>query len=165
MASNHTESWYSSLLGIAENFRTSNPPNIKLCIHCLQSIFNFKPPPRIEARTHLQIATVMVNHTKNISLAEKHLEKAVSISSLIFTNTSVFCLKLVRYLLHASVNVMSFCFSVDYGAICILYWVPVCWLLQARFPQNHSYSCSGTMKIFLHNSYFFSSPKIATRSD
>ena len=78
MASNHSESWYSSLLGIAENFRTSNPPNIKLCIHCLQSIFNFKPPPRIEARTHLQIATVMVNHTKNIQLTEKHLEKAVS---------------------------------------------------------------------------------------
>ena len=78
MASNHTESWYSSLLGIAENFRTSNPPNIKLCIHCLQSIFNFKPPPRIEARTHLQIATVMVTHTKNITLAEKHLEKSVS---------------------------------------------------------------------------------------
>ena len=75
----HQDSWYISLLGLAESFRTSNPPNIKLCIHCLQTIFNFKPPPRIEARTHLQLGIVLFTHTKNIDLAREHLEKAVNI--------------------------------------------------------------------------------------
>ncbi len=73
-----SESWYASLLGLAEHFRTSNPPNIRLCIHCLQSIFTFKPPPRLEARTHLQLGSVMFAHTKNTDQAMSHLEKAVS---------------------------------------------------------------------------------------
>ncbi|XP_064607711.1 MAU2 chromatid cohesion factor homolog [Liolophura sinensis] len=73
--------WYISLLGLAESFRTSNPPNIRLCVHCLQSIFNFKPPPRIEARTHLQLGNILLSHTKNLDLARQHLEKAWNISS------------------------------------------------------------------------------------
>ncbi|KAK7115368.1 MAU2 chromatid cohesion factor homolog isoform X2 [Littorina saxatilis] len=80
------EPWYISLLGLAENFRTSNPPNIRLCIHCLQSIFNFSPPPHIEARTHLQLGNILMTHTKNIDLARSHLEKAWTIPSAI-TNT------------------------------------------------------------------------------
>eukprot|EP00918_Siedleckia_nematoides_P020020 GHVU01042675.1.p1 GENE.GHVU01042675.1~~GHVU01042675.1.p1 ORF type:complete len:604 (+),score=53.86 GHVU01042675.1:25-1812(+) len=76
MASNHPESWYISLLGLAESFRTSNPPNIRLCVHCLQSIFKAKPPPRIEARTHLQLGGVLFSHTKNIDLSRTHVEKA-----------------------------------------------------------------------------------------
>lgn len=75
------EPWYISLLGLAENFRTSNPPNIRLCIHCLQSIFNFSPPPHIEARTHLQLGNILMTHTKNIDLARSHLEKAVGLTS------------------------------------------------------------------------------------
>lgn len=71
--------WYISLLGLAESFRTSNPPNIRLCVHCLQSIFNFKPPPRIEARTHLQLGNILLSHTKNLDLARQHLEKAVGL--------------------------------------------------------------------------------------
>jgi MAternally-affected-uncoordination protein len=71
--------WYSSLLGLAENFRTSNPPNIRLCVHCLQSIFSFSPPPQIEARTHLQLGNILMTHTKNIDLAKTHLEKAVGL--------------------------------------------------------------------------------------
>ncbi|XP_014777387.1 MAU2 chromatid cohesion factor homolog [Octopus bimaculoides] len=74
------EPWYVSLLGLAETFRTSNPPNIRLCIHCLQSIFNFKPPPRIESRTHLQLGNILLAHTKNIDLAQTHLEKAWTLS-------------------------------------------------------------------------------------
>ncbi|CAH1797221.1 unnamed protein product [Owenia fusiformis] len=76
MAAVHQDSWYLSLLGLAESFRTSNPPNIKMCIHCLKTIFNFKPPPRIEARTHLQLGTILLRHTKNFDLARQHLEKA-----------------------------------------------------------------------------------------
>ncbi|KAJ8303992.1 hypothetical protein KUTeg_017575 [Tegillarca granosa] len=74
------EPWYVSLLGLAENFRTSNPPNIRLCIHCLQAILTCKPVPRIEARTHLQLGNILLTHTKNIDLARSHLEKAWSMS-------------------------------------------------------------------------------------
>ncbi|KAK3601195.1 hypothetical protein CHS0354_004395 [Potamilus streckersoni] len=76
-----SDSWYASLLGLAESFRISNPPNIRLCIHCLQSIFSFKPPPKIEARTHLQLGNILMTHTKNLDLAKTHLEKAWELSA------------------------------------------------------------------------------------
>lgn len=73
------DSWYLSLLGIAEYFRTSSPPNIKCCIQSLQAVFNFKPlPPKVEARTHLQLGNILVTHTNNVDLARNHLEQAVS---------------------------------------------------------------------------------------
>lgn len=71
------DAWYLSLLGLAEHFRTSSPPMIKLCVQCLQAVFNFKPPPRVEARTHLQLGNVLLTHTKNIDLAKTHLDQAV----------------------------------------------------------------------------------------
>lgn len=74
------ESWYLALLGFAEHFRTSSPPKIRLCVHCLQAVFPFKPPQRIEARTHLQLGSVLYHHTKNSEQARSHLEKAVSTS-------------------------------------------------------------------------------------
>lgn len=79
MASNveAPERWYLALLGFAEHFRTSSPPKIRLCVHCLQAVFQFKPPQRIEARTHLQLGSVLYHHTKNSELARNHLEKAV----------------------------------------------------------------------------------------
>ncbi|KAK7586267.1 hypothetical protein V9T40_004143 [Parthenolecanium corni] len=70
------DAWYLSLLGLAENFRTSSPPNIKFCIQCLLAVFNFKPPQRVEARTHLQLGNILISHTKNIDLARNHLEQA-----------------------------------------------------------------------------------------
>lgn len=72
------DAWYISLLGLAEHFRTSNPPDIKSCIQCLQAVFNFKPPQRVEARTHLQLGNILLTHTKNIDLARTHLEQSVS---------------------------------------------------------------------------------------
>uniref|UniRef100_A0AAQ5Z1I4 MAU2 chromatid cohesion factor homolog n=1 Tax=Amphiprion ocellaris TaxID=80972 RepID=A0AAQ5Z1I4_AMPOC len=74
------EPWYLALLGFAEHFRTSSPPKIRLCVHCLQAVFQFKPPPRVEARTHLQLGSVLYRHTKNSELAQTHLEKAWFIS-------------------------------------------------------------------------------------
>ena len=71
---------YLALLGTAESFRTSNPPNIKLCVQCLQGVLNCKPPPRIEARTHLQIGTIVLHFAKNTDAALQHLEKAVRLS-------------------------------------------------------------------------------------
>ncbi|XP_022913885.1 MAU2 chromatid cohesion factor homolog [Onthophagus taurus] len=77
------DAWYLSLLGLAEHFRTSNPPMIKLCIQCLQAVFNFKPPPRVEARTHLQLGNILLTHTKNTDLAKTHLEQAWMLSQMI----------------------------------------------------------------------------------
>lgn len=74
------EPWYLALLGFAEHFRTSSPPKIRLCVHCLEAVFQFKPPARVEARTHLQLGSVLYRHTKNSELAQTHLEKAVSSS-------------------------------------------------------------------------------------
>ncbi|XP_030029055.2 MAU2 chromatid cohesion factor homolog [Manduca sexta] len=71
---------YISLLGLAEHFRTSNPPDIKSCIQCLQAVFNFKPPARVEARTHLQLGNILLTHTKNIDLARTHLEQSWCLS-------------------------------------------------------------------------------------
>lgn len=79
---NDQDACYLALLGLAEYFRTATPPNIKCCIQCLQAVFNMKPPPpqRVEARTHLQLGTILLSHTKNIDLARTHLEQAVSIN-------------------------------------------------------------------------------------
>lgn len=78
VTANNQDAWYLALLGLAEYFRTSTPPNIKCCIQCLQAVFNFKPPQRVESRTHLQLGTILLTHTKNIDLARTHLEQAVS---------------------------------------------------------------------------------------
>ncbi|KAF5290602.1 hypothetical protein FQA39_LY14668 [Lamprigera yunnana] len=77
------DAWYLSLLGLAEYFRTSSPPMIKMCVQCLQAVFNFKPPPRVEARTHLQLGNILLTHTKNIDLAKTHLEQAWLLSQII----------------------------------------------------------------------------------
>ncbi|XP_034489170.1 MAU2 chromatid cohesion factor homolog [Drosophila innubila] len=71
---------YISLLGLAEYFRTSQPPNIKKCIQCLQALFTFQPPSKVEARTHLQMGQVLMAYTCNINLARQHLEQAWNIS-------------------------------------------------------------------------------------
>lgn len=76
--SSSQDACYISLLGLAEYFRTSNPPNIKKCIQSLQALFTFKPPLKVEARTHLQMGQVLMAYTNNIDLARSHLEQAVS---------------------------------------------------------------------------------------
>lgn len=69
---------YISLLGLAEYFRTTNPPNIKKCIQSLQALFTFMPPTKVVARTHLQMGQVLSVYTQNVELARHHLEQAVS---------------------------------------------------------------------------------------
>lgn len=78
MSSNTQDACYLALLALAEEFRTMNPPNIRNCIQCLVAIFNLKQPPKVEARTHLQLGNILLQHTKNTDLAHSHLEKAVS---------------------------------------------------------------------------------------
>jgi len=75
------DAWYLSLLGLAEYFRTTSPPDIKKCIQCLHAVFTFKPPSRVEARTHLQLGNILLAHTKNTDLARNYLEQAVSVNS------------------------------------------------------------------------------------
>lgn len=77
MAAGSYDASYSGLLGLAETFRTSNPPKIRQCIQCLQSVFHFQPSPAIQARTHLQLGWLLHTHTKNVDLARSHLEKSV----------------------------------------------------------------------------------------
>lgn len=78
MTSSQQDRCYVSLLGLAEYFRTSNPPNIRHAIQCLQALFTFQPPLKMEARTHLQLAQILMTYTKNIDMAKQHLEKGVS---------------------------------------------------------------------------------------
>ncbi|UYV72584.1 MAU2 [Cordylochernes scorpioides] len=66
---------YFALLTLAEEFRTTNPPNIMACIQCLEAVFNLKTTPRIEARTHLQLGNILLQYTNNTELAQSHLEK------------------------------------------------------------------------------------------
>jgi MAternally affected uncoordination len=67
---------YISLLGLAEYFRTSNP---RKCIQCLQALFTYNPPLKVEARTHLQLGQILIAYTKNSDLARSHLEQAWTI--------------------------------------------------------------------------------------
>lgn len=76
MTTSSQDMCYISLLGLAEHFRTSNPPNIKKCIQCLQALFTFKPPAKVEARTHLQLGQILITHTTNVDMARNHLEQA-----------------------------------------------------------------------------------------
>lgn len=73
---------YLGLLGLAETFRTSDPPKIRQCIQCLQSVFQFQPSSAIQAETHVQLGRLLHTHTKNIDMARSHLEKAVSLISI-----------------------------------------------------------------------------------
>ncbi|XP_074614133.1 MAU2 chromatid cohesion factor homolog isoform X2 [Acropora palmata] len=74
-AANH--SFYNGLLGLAETFRTSNPPKIRQCIQCLQSVFHFQPSVAMQACTNLQLGKLLFVYTKNVDLARSHLEKSV----------------------------------------------------------------------------------------
>ncbi|XP_059607881.1 MAU2 chromatid cohesion factor homolog [Phlebotomus argentipes] len=74
--SSSQDSCYISLLGLAEYFRTSNPPQIKKSIQCLQALNSLNPPQKVEARTNLQIGQLLMAYTNNHDLARIHLEKA-----------------------------------------------------------------------------------------
>ncbi|XP_075145032.1 mau2 sister chromatid cohesion factor [Haematobia irritans] len=79
-ATTSQDACYISLLGLAEHFRTSQPPDIKKCIQCLQALFTFNPPCKVEARTHLQMGQILMTYTNNIDMARYHLESAWRLS-------------------------------------------------------------------------------------
>ncbi|KAH9286784.1 MAU2 chromatid cohesion factor -like protein [Echinococcus granulosus] len=67
---------YVALLGMAEYFRKSSPPSIRLAIHCLKAALCYKLPVNYEARTHLQLGKLLFMYSKNDDLIKQHLEKA-----------------------------------------------------------------------------------------
>lgn len=67
---------YAALLGLAETFRTMSPPNMRLAVHCLKAILQFKLPVNLEARTHLQLGRLLFHYSKNDEQTKFHLEKA-----------------------------------------------------------------------------------------
>ena len=77
---------YLGLLGTAESFRCSNPPNIKLCIQCLQGVLNCKPPPRIEAQPIYSLELFFLISQKILKLHDIIWKKRY-VSSNIFVHT------------------------------------------------------------------------------
>ena len=85
---------YLALLGLAENFLKPspnhpgyrvNPGGVLPATKCLGAIFRLqpRPPPAVEARTHLQLGALLHRETQNKDLAKHHLEAAVSCYELI----------------------------------------------------------------------------------
>lgn len=70
----------SSLLSMAETFLGQTPPEVPQATRCLLAVLSQHPPPRIEARTRLQLGLVLFHHTNNLLEAREHLDKAVSIT-------------------------------------------------------------------------------------
>ena len=69
---------YTALIGLAEYFKQEDPPDIKSCIHCLQSILATNPTPQIEVKTYLQLGQLLSKYTNNYEYTKFYLEKAVS---------------------------------------------------------------------------------------
>jgi MAternally-affected-uncoordination protein len=79
---------YLALLGSAEYFRTSTPPNYRLSIQCLQAILTIRLPALMEAKIHLFLGRLYTQHTTNIDMASMHLDKAVCLLCFSFIRTN-----------------------------------------------------------------------------
>ncbi|XP_057300354.1 MAU2 chromatid cohesion factor homolog [Hydractinia symbiolongicarpus] len=78
------ETNYKTLLGLVEFFRLSQPPRLRETIHCLQATLSIEGLPQIEkARCRLNLAKLLLQHTRNVGHARGHLEEAHQISSYI----------------------------------------------------------------------------------
>lgn len=85
---------YLALLGLAESFQQNN--QIKLCIHCLESILTLKNQDmpiltnfHMQLKTRLNLCRLYLKHTTNTNqYVNAHLEKSVSnIFNLIFNSS------------------------------------------------------------------------------
>ena len=68
---------YTALVGLAEYFRTSQPPKIRECIHCLQASLNIGLPAILDAKVRLNISKLLLHQTNNVGHARSHLQQAV----------------------------------------------------------------------------------------
>lgn len=75
-----TETCYLQLLSLAEGFRTCTPPDMQSTLQCLMAILNLPDletlPPLYIARTNLQIAKLLSEHTTDTEYTRGYLEKA-----------------------------------------------------------------------------------------
>ena len=70
---------YKTLLGLADFFRTSQPPRLRELIHCLQATLSIETLPSLQkARCRLNLAKLLLQHTRNVGHARGQLEQAVS---------------------------------------------------------------------------------------
>ena len=83
---------YKALVGLAEYFRTCQPPKIRECIHCLQASLNIGLPAILDARVRLNIGKLLLLQTNNVGHARSHLQQAVRIA----LPPSVSSLQLIR---------------------------------------------------------------------
>lgn len=67
---------YLALMGLAEEFRTMNPPNMRSCVKCLMAIFQLNPIPPVELQVRFHLGTILLTYTNNVDVAQEHLEKA-----------------------------------------------------------------------------------------
>lgn len=63
---------------MAEAFLGQTPLEVPQAIRSLLAVLSLHPPPRIEARTRLQLGLTLFHHTNNLLEAREHLDKAVS---------------------------------------------------------------------------------------
>ena len=68
---------YTALIGLAEHFRSCQPPKIRECIHCLQATLNIGLPPILDAKVRLNIGNILLLQTNNLGHARSHLQQAV----------------------------------------------------------------------------------------
>ena len=69
----------SSLLSMAESFLGQSPPKVPEAVRSLLAVLSLAPPPRIEARTRLELGLTLFHHTNNLLEAREHLDKAVCV--------------------------------------------------------------------------------------
>ncbi|XP_066933356.1 MAU2 chromatid cohesion factor homolog isoform X2 [Clytia hemisphaerica] len=73
---------YRNLLGLAEFFRSCQPSRIRETIHCLQATLSIETLPLLEkAKCRLNLAKLLLQHTKNVGHARAQLEQAHQITS------------------------------------------------------------------------------------
>ena len=66
---------YTALVGLAEYFRTCQPPKIRECIHCLQASLNIGLPAILDAKVRLNIGKLLLLQTNNLGHARSHLQQ------------------------------------------------------------------------------------------
>ena len=74
------QSCYLALMSMAEEFRTQSPPDMRSCVQCLLAALSVAPHPAIEAKTHVQLANILLEFTTNLDRTQTHLERAVSLT-------------------------------------------------------------------------------------
>ena len=58
---NNQDSYYLSLLALAETFRIENPPQIRNALHCLKAVLTCNPPPKVSQSKWYHLAALIIS--------------------------------------------------------------------------------------------------------